>query len=137
MQDILPLIPQRIPFVMIDTLLAAGQHSARTKLTINSDNIFIKGNQLTEPALIENVAQTAAARMGYICNQKNEPLPVGFIGAVQNLEIFGLPEVGDEIETEIVIKNQVFDVTLIAGQVFCKQNLLAKCEMKIFIQFNK
>ncbi len=25
---------------------------------------------------------------------------VGFIGAVQNLEIFALPEVGDEIETE-------------------------------------
>lgn len=136
MQDILPLIPQRPPFVMIDTLLVAGENNARTKLTISGDNIFIKGNQLTEPALIENVAQTAAVRIGYICNEKNEPVPVGFIGAVQNLEIFGLPEVGDEIETEIVIKNQVFDVTLITGSVFCKNNLLAQCEMKIFIQSN-
>lgn len=137
MQDILPLIPQRPPFVMIDTLVAAGENNARTRLTIRSDNLFIKGNQLTEPALIENVAQTAAARMGYICNQKNEPVPVGFIGAVQNLEIFGLPAVGDEIETEIIIKNQVFDVTLITGKVFCKNNLLAQCEMKIFIQSHK
>lgn len=137
MKDILPLIPQRPPFVMVDTLVTAGENNARTKLKIRSDNIFVKENQLTEPALIENIAQTAAARMGYICKQNNEQVPVGFIGAVQNLEIFALPEVGDEIETEIVIKNQVFDVTLIAGQVYLNDDVLAKCEMKIFIQPNK
>lgn len=137
MKDILPLIPQRPPFVMVDTLVTAGENNARTKLKITSDNVFVKENQLTEPALIENIAQTAAARMGYICKQNNEQVPVGFIGAVQNLEIFALPEVGDEIETEIVIKNQVFDVTLIAGQVYLNDDVLAKCEMKIFIQPNK
>ena len=137
MKDILPLIPQRPPFVMVDTLVTAGENNARTKLKITSDNVFVKENQLTEPALIENIAQTAAARMGYICKQNNEQVPVGFIGAVQNLGIFALPEVGDEIETEIVIKNQVFDVTLIAGQVYLNDDVLAKCEMKIFIQPNK
>ncbi len=75
MKDILPLIPQRPPFVMVDTLVTAGENNARTKLKIRSDNIFVKENQLTEPALIENIAQTAAARMGYICKQNNEQVP--------------------------------------------------------------
>lgn len=137
MKDILPLIPQRAPFVMVDELVSSDGQSAVTKFKIREDNIFIRNGFLTEPALVENIAQTAAARMGYICSEKDEPVPVGFIGAVQNLEITGLPAVDDEIETEIVIKNQVFDVTLIAGKVYCKNNLLAKCDMKIFIQSNK
>ena len=45
-----------------------------------------------------------------------------------------LPKVGDVIETTVVIENQVFDVTIISGSVKCGETLLAKCEMKIFIQ---
>ncbi|HRP55267.1 3-hydroxyacyl-ACP dehydratase [Agriterribacter sp.] len=134
MKDILAFIPQRRPFVMIDELLFAGDNSAVTKFKVTADNLFTAGGQLTEPALVENIAQTAAARMGYICNQKKEPVPVGFIGAVQNLRIMALPGLNDELETEIVIKNQVFDVTVIAGKVSCRGAVLAQCEMKIFIQ---
>jgi predicted hotdog family 3-hydroxylacyl-ACP dehydratase len=134
MKDILAYIPQRQPFVMVDELLSAGDNTAITKFKVTADNIFVVGRQLTEPALVENIAQTAAARMGYICSEKNEPVPVGFIGAVQNLHIMALPGVGDELETEIVIKNQVFDVTMIVGRVSCRGVMLAQCEMKIFIQ---
>jgi predicted hotdog family 3-hydroxylacyl-ACP dehydratase len=134
MKDILAYIPQRQPFVMIDELVVASDDTAVTKFKVKSDNIFWVNGQLTEPALVENIAQTAAARIGYICSEKNEPVPVGFIGAVQNLHIMALPGVGDELETEIVIKNQVFDVTMIAGKVSCRGAVLAQCEMKIFIQ---
>ena len=98
MKDILAFIPQRPPFVMVDELLFVGGSTAITKFKITPDNIFMAGGQLTEPALVENIAQTAAARIGYICNEKKEPVPVGFIGAVQNLQIMALPGVGDELE---------------------------------------
>lgn len=134
MKDILAYIPQRHPFVMIDELLFADDNTAVTKFKVTANNLFAADEQLTEPALVENIAQTAAARMGYICSQKNEPAPVGFIGAVQNLHIMALPGVNDELETEITIKNQVFDVTMITGKVSCRGAVLAQCEMKIFIQ---
>ena len=136
-KDILPFIPQRAPFVMVDELVAVGEETATTRFGIRADHLFMKDGLLTEPALIENIAQTAAARIGFICKEKNEPVPVGFIGAVQNLEIIALPATGDELETEITIKNQVFDVTIITGRVVCKNKLLAQCEMKIFLQPNK
>lgn len=134
MNNILAFIPQRPPFVMIDELVVVDDHSGTTKFKVSAGNIFAINGRLTEPALVENIAQTAAARIGYICSKKNEPVPVGFIGAVQNLHITDLPRVGDELETEIVIKNQVFDVTVITGKVRCGGEVLAQCDMKIFIQ---
>lgn len=131
--DILPLIPQRPPFVMIDALEDCNESSAKTSFSIRQGNIFLKKGILGEPALIENIAQTAAARIGYICRQKNEPVPVGFIGAVQQLEVFSLPVEGDILETEISIKNQVFNATIITGNIYSSGKQVATCEMKIFI----
>lgn len=132
-QNIISLIPQRAPFVMVDRLLSSDEQGAKTSLSISSGNIFVEKGRFTEPGLVENIAQTAAARIGYICRSENKPVPVGYIGAVQNLQIHSLPEEGTDIETEIVIKNHVFNVTVIAGTVRAKDTVIAECEMKIFI----
>jgi predicted hotdog family 3-hydroxylacyl-ACP dehydratase len=131
--NILPFIPQRSPFVMIDELTGCDQQSARTVLQVRDDNIFVSRGVLTEPALVENIAQTAAARIGYICAKENKPVPVGYIAAVQNLLITGLPGTGDILETEIVIKNQVMNVTIITGCSRVNNKIIVYCEMKIFI----
>lgn len=131
--DILPFIPQRPPFVMIQELIACDENSAMTTLVVKEENIFTKNGLLGEPALVENIAQTAAARIGYICQQENKPVPIGYIAAVQNLVIFRLPNVGDRLKTEIVIKNQVMHVTIISGTVKINDEVIAGCEMKIFI----
>lgn len=131
--DILPFIPQRPPFVMIQELIACDENSAMTTLVVKEENIFTKNGLLGEPALVENIAQTAAARIGYICQQENKPVPIGYIAAVQNLVIFRLPNVGYRLKTEIVIKNQVMHVTIISGTVKINDEVIAGCEMKIFI----
>ncbi|MFN8242426.1 MAG: 3-hydroxyacyl-ACP dehydratase [Ferruginibacter sp.] len=131
--DILTLIPQRPPFVMVDTLLASGEQSARTGFTVRADNILVENGRLLEAGLTENIAQTAAARSGYQALQSGQPSPVGYIGAIKNLEITERPAVGDVLMTEIIIENQVFDITLISGKVYRNEQLLAQCQMKIFI----
>jgi predicted hotdog family 3-hydroxylacyl-ACP dehydratase len=132
-ENILPFIPQRPPFVMVDKLLYCDETTARTSFTVRPDNIFVEDGELREPGLAENIAQTAATRSGYASAAANEPTPVGYIGAIKNLEIMALPKTGDKLMTEIKIVNQVFDVTLISGKVFCDERLMAQCEMKIFI----
>ncbi len=131
--DILPFIPQRPPFVMIENLIACDELSASTTFTVKEDNIFTEKRVLREPALVENIAQTAAARIGYICWQENKPVPVGFIGAVQQLKINHLPSVGDVLHTSVTIKNQVFNATIIEGLITCNGEEIAGCEMRIFI----
>jgi predicted hotdog family 3-hydroxylacyl-ACP dehydratase len=132
-EDIVQLIPQRQPFIMLDQLVQADQMGCRSCFKIAEGNIFLEDGVMLAPGLIENIAQTAAARVGYICREENRPPPIGYIGAIQNLEIKALPKINDQIETEISIKNQIFDVTIISGEARCKGMLLASCEMKIFI----
>jgi predicted hotdog family 3-hydroxylacyl-ACP dehydratase len=132
-ENIQSYIPQKPPVVMIDQLIGSDETSTRTAFRVKEDNIFVEEGLLKEPALVENIAQTAAARAGYITTNENLPVLVGYIGAIKDLEIFNLPKINDNLETEIVIKNQVFGVTLIEGTVRCNGTIIAQCEMKIFI----
>jgi predicted hotdog family 3-hydroxylacyl-ACP dehydratase len=131
---ILPLIPQRPPFVMVDQLVSCDEICSRTTLRVREDNVLVADGELSEAGLIENIAQTAAAGVGYVAQQSGEPILTGYIGAIKNLEVFALPGVDDIIETEVTIEKHIFDVTMISGNVKCKGVLLAKCEMKIFIK---
>ncbi len=132
-ENIISYIPQKPPFVMIDQLVSSDETSTHTSFQVRGDNIFVEGDTLTEPALVENIAQTAAARAGYITTKEKLPVLIGYIAAIKDLEIFNLPKINDNLETQIIIKTQVFDVTLIEGIVKCNGQVLAKCEMKIFI----
>jgi predicted hotdog family 3-hydroxylacyl-ACP dehydratase len=127
------LIPQRPPFVMIDSVVSADEQGCSTLFEIAADNILIENEKFTAAGLIENIAQTAAARAGYQALQEKQAVRTGFIGAINNLHIFRLPEVNEILETEIKIENQIFDVTLISGKVSCKGSIVAQCEMKIFM----
>ena len=136
-ENIETLIPQRPPFVMIDKLLAFNETTTRTGLHIKTDNIFVEHGLFKEPGLVENIAQTAAARAGYIAKTENKPVLTGYIGAINNLQIIMLPKTGDELITEITIENQIFDITLISGKISCNNELIAQCKMKIFINQTK
>ena len=135
-QNILSLIPQRPPFIMVDRLISFDGKSTCTTLLVTKENILVTNNELSEAGLIENIAQTAAAGAGYLAYQQGKPLLPGYIGAVKNLEIFALPKVNSVIKTEVSIENEIFDVSIIKGKVWCDGCLLAQCEMKIFIQTN-
>ena len=132
-EDILPLIPQRPPFVMVDKLLYADETITRSSFTILPDNVLVKHGLFQEAGLMENIAQTAALRAGYIASIKTEAVLNGFIGSVRDFEVFALPKVGDELKTEITIENQIFNVTILSGKVWCNEVLIACCEMKVFI----
>lgn len=132
--DILNYIPQRSPMVMIDDLMEASDESAVTQFVISPENIFVDNGFFSEPGLVENIAQTAAAQVGYQCQKKNVPVPVGYIAAVKDLKIISLPSVGSEISTSIRIVNHVMDVTLARGEVKIGDEVCCSCEMRIFVK---
>lgn len=127
-------IPQREPIVMVSELCSANEKEALTKLSVTDDNIFCHDGYLQEPGIIENIAQTAAAMTGYNAIKNNEDVKRGFIGSINNLEIYSLPKSGKEIKTEVAIVNQVMNVHIIKGVVRQDGNIMAECEMKIFLE---
>jgi predicted hotdog family 3-hydroxylacyl-ACP dehydratase len=132
-EDILLLIPQRPPFVMVDKLLSSDKNSTLTAFRVTEENVLVVKGELSEAGLMENIAQTAAARAGYKAMMENKPVAVGYIGAVKNLEIFDLPKINDELVTEVKIEDRVFDITVISGTVRRNDIVMAHCEMNIFV----
>jgi predicted hotdog family 3-hydroxylacyl-ACP dehydratase len=131
--QITEIIPQRMPMVMIDRLLRSDEHLTETSFEITSDNILCRNNFLSEAGLIENMAQTCAARAGYDAKMKNEKVRIGFIGAIKNLKINELPKISDVITTQAIPVNQIGDVSIINATVFLEKTAIAECELKIFL----
>ncbi|MFZ1798669.1 MAG: 3-hydroxyacyl-ACP dehydratase, partial [Chitinophagaceae bacterium] len=119
--DILKIIPQRPPFVLVDHLLFADENSAETSFLIHPENILAENGYLSEAGLMENMAQTAAAKAGYEAFKKNRPVARGFIASVKNFEVISLPAVGQEIRTSITIRDTVMQMMGISATVFCNE----------------
>jgi predicted hotdog family 3-hydroxylacyl-ACP dehydratase len=131
--EIAEYLPHKAPIVMIDCLYQCEGRDATSGFTVRPDNIFVRNGVLMEPGIVENIAQTAGAKLGYQVKMEGAEAKVGFIGALSGLKIYFHPPVGAEILTEISIKNEVFNVTLISGRSRCNGKTIAECEMKIFV----
>ena len=133
--DVHELLPQQEPFIMIGQLLHFDMQRTVSALSITESNIFVADGQFTSSGLVENIAQTCAARIGYINKYiLKKGIQLGFIGAIKDLEVFSLPAVGNFITTEIVVAEEVFGVILATAQVTCGGKLLVNAEMKIAVK---
>jgi 3-hydroxyacyl-[acyl-carrier-protein] dehydratase len=126
-------IPQKPPVIMIGKLLEVTDTKTVSSLFIKDDNLFCTKGFFREPGLIENMAQTAAAGMGYISNEAGKESPLGFIGGLRNLLIHELPKVGSVIRTEVTVVHEVFDARVVNGKIYLQDRCIAECELKIFL----
>lgn len=124
------LIPQKNPFVMVDTLTEYTEQRIVSHFTVPVDNILVIENHFSAPGLIENMAQTVALHTGYKYYLLKRPAPTGYIGAIKKAEIFRLPKVSEELVTTVEILHDIMGVTLVQAKVECKGVLLAYSEMK-------
>lgn len=131
--DALALIPQKIPFVLVDTLLEATPSLFRSAFTVPGDHVLLHADRLSEAGLMENAAQTAALGMGKIAKDHGAPPPLGFIGALSKVEVHALPSVGDRIETTVDLRHEVMNARILEARIERGAELLAKLELKVFL----
>lgn len=127
------LIPQKYPFVMVDKLLSFSENNLKSGVNITADNIFVKDNRFQESGIIEHMAQSVALYTGYQYFLKNEPAPTGYIGSVKNAEIFHLPLIGEDLQTEVNVLQEFAGVTLVEISTFSKGIKIAHAQMKTVI----
>lgn len=127
----LPYIPQRPPFVMVDNLLSCDDVVVRTNFSIAADNLFVQDGKFTEAGLMENIAQTCAARIGWL--NQDKPVRIGVIGSISNFEASRLPKVGETLETSVTVESTVFDAIIVHAESSTAQGPVAQCDMKVFV----
>lgn len=135
LHDIEQLIPQRHPILMVDTLMDYSETEVQSAFRIEPSNIFVDDSgMLSEPGLVENMAQTVALHTGYAYYLKEEPAPTGYIGAIKSIHISSLPKVGETLSTKATILHEIFGVTVVDVMVYNKSgDLLAQGNMKTVI----
>ena len=133
--DVHELLPQQEPFVMVGCLTHVDEVRTISETLIRPDNLFVEDGRFSASGLVENIAQTCAARIGFVNKYVNSKgVQLGFIGAVKNLEIFSLPSVGKTIVTTVDVIQEIFGMTLASATVMCDGVELVRTQIKIAVK---
>lgn len=133
--DVHGILPQQEPFVMIGSLTAFSMESSTTQTTVNEENIFVDDGYFSAAGMMENIAQTCAARIGFYNKYiLHNEVQLGFIGAIRNYVIHELAPVGATITTKVDILEDVFGMIMANASVMCDDKLLASCEVKLAVR---
>lgn len=130
--DIHELLPQQEPFVMVGKLTHFDIGKTVTETKVTDDNLFTENGIFSPSGVIENIAQTCAARIGYVNKYiLKKGIQLGFIGAIRNLRLYRCPKAGETIQTTILTIEEIFGMTLVKATVCVEEEVLAESEMKI------
>ena len=64
--DVHELLPQQEPFIMIGSLVHFDKLLIITEMEVRESNIFVDDGYFSPSGLMENIAQTCAARIGFV-----------------------------------------------------------------------
>ena len=124
-EEIEAYIPQRTPIVMVDEFYGVQENRSEAGLLILPENFFCEEGKLSECGVLEHIAQSAAMRVGYISKQQGKEIPLGYIGAINKFKIEQLPLVGQRLRTEIVIDQEIMNISLVAARTKVGDPLIA------------
>lgn len=127
------LLPQKNPFAMVDFLYEYSDERIVTGYEVAADNLFVEEGRFNESGMIENMAQSMALHTNYSFYLKNMQAPEGYIGSVKNVKVHALPEVGQEIRTEVDIIQEFMGVTLVHAVIKCGEKVMVSSQMKTVV----
>ena len=129
--DILGILPQREPFLFVDRLLHYDDVETVTAFTVPEGHLLVEDGHLTASGILENMAQSSAARIGYLSKYiLHVPVRVGYIGAIRKFQVHRLPAVGETLETTIILREDVFGISLTDAVARVGEEIIAEASLK-------
>lgn len=127
------LIPQRFPFVMVNSIAEYSETQLISGFELKGGNIFIRDGIFQASGLLEHQAQSVALHTGYKFYLSGKEAPTGYIGAIKSFEVTTLPKLGDQLISEVSIINEMMGVTLVDVITKVNDEVVAKSQMKTVV----
>ena len=125
------IMPQREPFLFVDRLESYDDRETVTSFTVPAEHLLVEDGQLTASGILENMAQSSAARIGYLCKYVlHVPVRIGYIGAIRKFRVYRLPAVGETLTTTVVLREDVFGISLTDVVVRVGEEIMAEAALK-------
>lgn len=128
------LIPQKFPFVMVNSISEYSEEHLVSGFTIKEENIFVHEGVFQASGLIEHQAQSVALHTGYKFYLLGKEAPTGYIGAIKTFQAETLPKIGDQLVSEVKIINEMMGVTLVQISTTVNDQVIATSEMKTVVK---
>ncbi|MDF2833685.1 hypothetical protein [Chryseobacterium indoltheticum] len=128
------LIPQKFPFVMVNSISEYSEEHLVSGFTIKEENIFVHEGVFQASGLIEHQAQSVALHTGYKFYLLGKEAPTGYIGAIKTFQAETLPKIGDQLVSEVKIINEMMGVTLVQISTKVNDQVIATAEMKTVVK---
>lgn len=127
------LIPQRFPFVMVNSIAEYSETQLISGFEVKEENIFVQDGIFQASGLVEHQAQSVALHTGYKYYLLGKEAPTGYIGAIKTFEALQLPKLGDKLTSEVSIINEMMGVTLVDVVTKLNDEVIAKSQMKTVV----
>ncbi|MCQ2208667.1 MAG: hypothetical protein MJZ34_00075 [Paludibacteraceae bacterium] len=136
--ELLPIesyLPQKHPFVFIEKMLDVDEKKCQGELTIKEENVLVQNGCFIESGILENIAQTCAAHIGYveIHIRKNPNIHIGMVAQIKDMEIYRYPKVGETIITDVIEQENYGEVSIYNAKITSSAELIAEGEIRVVL----
>ncbi len=131
-------LPQKRPFILVDRICEADEYACHSEFSIRKEDMMTRGEALCEAGILENMAQTCAAHIGFveIHIRKSRNIRIGLVAAVKNCDILRKPLVGETIRTTAEVAQTFGDMSVYHIQTHADGGLIAEADIHVVLQEN-
>jgi len=133
--DASQFIPHKPPMLMVGQIVSVDdqEKSSIIETTVHHDSPFLsEKNTLYGEALIEIMAQAAAAQHGYNLAKDNKKEEKGFIVGIRKFEISGEAAINDKLSVSVKLGPEIESLSVVYGAVICKNKQIASTELTVW-----
>ena len=130
------LVPHRPPFLLVDKLLYFSGQTGVVESVISPDNFFLaQDGRFQDIAMVEILAQSAAAVKGYSDLQQGKEISKGFLVDIREFIFKKKCYKGDTIHSRIDITKSFGGFSIINGVLTCSGEECAAGSMKLWVPY--
>ncbi len=132
--DLAEYVPHRPPILGLDALLVLEDARAVARREVRPGPDVDAQGALWEAALIEGIAQTAAAMHGAAARRRGRGVLRGMLVGLSRFSIERLPKVGEVLEYEVSLVRELDAISLVHGQARVAGEVLAAGDFQFFTE---
>jgi predicted hotdog family 3-hydroxylacyl-ACP dehydratase len=128
------LIPHRAPMRWIDALTDCTETTARATAIFRAEHFAAADGAVLETALVECVAQTAAAALGQRARNRGKSGATGdgMLVAVSNFKIHSRAPLEKVLQIEILERKHLGPMIMISSVVSCEGQTIAAGDLTLY-----
>ena len=133
--DASQFLPHKPPMLMVERIVSVNdeEKSSVIETTVRPGNLFISDtNTLEAEALIEIMAQAAAAQHGYNLAKAKKREEKGFIVGIRKFTVTGEAGAGDNLQVSVKLGPEIESLSVVYSSISCRNAEIASVELSVW-----